>query len=92
MKRDTKNNTITFSNDQDFFDFAVVQEMVFERSEMGTLLQTWNFTHAYNQAIEEGTKLVISDPNSQVVKHRAVTYRAVTRPVENVCGPKYTGK
>ena len=82
MRYDKENNTITFADDNEFYDWAVVPYDVFERTENGTLIYTWNFTSAYEKAVEEGTKLIIDDQNSQVVKHQSVTHRTVTRPVE----------
>ena len=89
MNTDEKNNTITFEDDNEFYDWAVSPFDVFERSESGTLMSTWNFTSSYEKAVERGTKLIINDPKSSVVKHQAVTFRTVTRPVE-VSGRQYS--
>lgn len=82
MRYDKENNTITFADDNEFYNWAVLPFDVFKRTEKGTLIFTWNFTSSYEKAVDEGTKFVIDDPNSQIVKHQAVTYRTVTRPVE----------
>lgn len=89
MVTDEKNNKITFDNDDEFYDWAVSKFDVFERTESGTLVVTWNFTSLYEKALEKGTKLIINDPKSLVVKHQAATFRAVTRPVE-VSGREYS--
>lgn len=79
MKRE--GNTIFFANDQEFYDFSVVQMDVFKRTETGILYHDWEFTKAYTDAIEEGKELVIEDPKSQVVKHQCAVFRTVTKPV-----------
>lgn len=91
MYTDEKNNTITFEDDNEFYDWAVSQYDVFERTESGILTVTWNFTSSYDKAVSNGTRLVITDPKSQILKHQAVTYRTVTRPVE-VHGSEYSKK
>lgn len=79
-------NTIYFKDDQEFTDFAVKQQDVFSRTESGMLYHDWNFTSAYEKAVEEGKKFVIEDPNSQIVKHQCAVYRTICKPVENVSG------
>lgn len=78
-------NTITFTDDEDFFNFAVSPYDVFNRTEAGTLYHDWNFTSDYNKAVEEGVKFVIEDENSLVAKRKCVCFRTVCKPVENVC-------
>lgn len=84
MKRE--GNTIFFANDQEFYDFSVVQMDVFKRTENGIMYHDWEFTKAYTDAIGEGKELVIEDPNSQVVKHQCAVFRTVAKPV-TVKGP-----
>lgn len=88
MRTDENKNTVTLENDAEFYDWAVVQEPVVERTDSGIPYVTWNFTKAYDKAVDEGTKIVILDKDSKVVKHQAATFCAVTRPVDNVCGPE----
>lgn len=90
MKRNVDTKEITFKNDAEFYDFAVVQADKFERSESGILVLTWDFTYNYLKAVEEGYKFIITDKNSQVVKHQAACYRTVCKPVE-VYAPEYSG-
>lgn len=91
MERNTDTKEITFKNDLEFSDFAIVQADTFERSESGVLIHSWDFSNDYEKALEEGYRFIISDPNSQVVKHQAVCYRTVCRPVE-VYAPEYSGR
>lgn len=77
-------NTITFSDDEDFFNFAVSPFDVFRRTDTGILYHDWDFTAAYNQAVEEGVKFLIEDENSLVAKRKCVCFRTVCKPVENV--------
>lgn len=79
-------NTIFFANDQEFYDFSVVQTDVFKRTETGIMYHDWEFTKAYTDAIEGGKELVIEDPKSLVVKHQCVVFRTVAKQV-TVKGP-----
>lgn len=85
-------DTIIFANDQEFYDFAVVPADVFRRMEGGVLYHDWDFTPAYEKAVEEGKTMVIEDPNSKVVKHQCAVFRTVCKPVSNVKGAARTKK
>ena len=44
----------------------------------------FNLSNAYNDAISQGKKFIIKDPNSQIFKHQAVSYRTITKPIQNL--------
>ena len=88
MKRDTENNTITFDNDREFLDWAVIQNNLVTRSDKGTLYIDFDFTPDYEKSVKNGTELIITDPSSEIHKHQAVTFRTVTRPVK-VSSPRF---
>jgi hypothetical protein len=80
MKRE--DNKIIFRDDNEFYDFAVSQHDVFNRTDGGILYHDWNFTSSYEKAVADGTVLVIEDPNSQVVKNQCACFRTICKPVE----------
>lgn len=88
-KEDVKKyNTLYFEDDDDFYKFAVVPMLVpVEFIDADNCIRHYadfNFSTEYNRAVRDGKKFVIKDPNSQIFKHGAVSYRTITRPVENL--------
>ena len=82
MRRDKTANTITFDNDQEFTDWAVVQSTVVSRTETGIAYTDFDMTDDYYKSLEEGTRLYIIDPASQIVKHQCVTFHSDSHPVQ----------
>lgn len=85
---DKISNTMYFNSDDEFFRFAVVPMLVIKEwpsdSEQKRYYRDFNLSKNYHQAVNDGKIFVIKDPNSQIFKHQAVSYRALTKPIENL--------
>ena len=77
-----------FNSDDEFYKFCVVPEIIpveYVNPEGETkYYMDFNFTHAYNDAIKQGKVFIIKDPNSKIYKHQAVSYRTITKPIQNL--------
>lgn len=77
-----------FNTDEDFFNFAVVPHLYARKCEMddgsAVYCTDYDFSHKYNKAVNDGKVFVIKDPDSQIFKHQAVSYRAITKPIKNL--------
>jgi len=83
LKNDTirNSNTMFFDCDDDFCQFCIDPDAVLTDNGRGF---TFNFTPWYQDAVNNGTIFIIRDENSQVFKHGAVSYRTITKPVQNL--------
>lgn len=81
---DKNDKYLYFDNDDAFYNFAVIPELVIiENPEVpGQYYTDFNFSDPYNRAKANGKKFVIRDWNSQIVKRGHVSYRTVTKPVD----------
>lgn len=79
---------MSFKSDADFFNFCVNPEIVFKEfvdKEGNTrCYYDFEFTKAYSDAVEQDVYFVIEDEDSQIFKHGAVSYRSITKEVENL--------
>lgn len=82
MKKDTKNNTIVFDNDDDLFEFAVVPEFVLSTDENGVQCADWLFTDDYNDAIAGNYELLMNDLNSRYLKNQDIHFKGITKPIK----------
>ena len=82
-------NKMYFDSDKDFFDFAVVPVLVTKEiiGADGTKKYTfdYNLSWEYENALKNNKIFVIKDPNSQICKHQAVSFRTITKPIQNLC-------
>lgn len=81
-------NIMYFDSDQDFYDFCVVPSL---RPDMrmvdGVMIPkyfTFDLSYRYNDALQNGVYFCIKDPNSQIYKHGAVSYRTITKKIDNL--------
>ena len=44
----------------------------------------FDFTHEYLDAIAKGLRFIIKDEDSQICKHKAVSYRTITKNIDNL--------
>lgn len=83
-----KSNILYFNNDDEFYRFCVVPEIVtvkyMNNAGQPDCYADFNFTNEYNKAIEDGTLFCIKDENSNIFKNKAVSYRTITKPVSNL--------
>lgn len=79
---------IYFSSDDDFYKFCVdpVIVPVEYTNDLGEIshYMDFNFTKAYQDAVSKGKIFIIKDPDSKIFKHQAVSYRTITKPVDNL--------
>lgn len=82
------NNILVFENDAEFEDFAVDPQLIVSKMNIGNnqeiLYTDFNFTHDYYKAIEEGKMFEIKDKNSRIMKNGDISYRTITKKVENL--------
>jgi len=80
---------IFFDSDDEFYEFCVTPKLeVIEERDPSTGETTYytdfKFTQEYLNALSENKKFVIRDENSQITKRGFVSYRTITKPVENL--------
>lgn len=90
MIEDKNQNIIYFDNDDEFYNYAIVPELIAKETDhinkygYPIYYTDWNFSNGYNTAIDNGTSFIIKDENSQIYKHGAISYRTITKPVQNL--------
>lgn len=88
METIDNSNIMYFNNDEDFYNFCVVPEVKIsqETDANGNIYNvfTFDFSDIYNSCIKDGKKFIIKDENSRIFKNKCVSYRTITRPVENL--------
>ena len=78
-----KPDIIHFSNDSEFYNFAVCQvPVIIPSTEDSKGYFTWNWTSQYLDACECGKKFYIHDRKSQIYKRGGVSYRSCFKPCE----------
>ncbi len=81
-------NIMYFNNDDDFYKFCVVPNVIIsqEVDDNGQTYNvfTFNFTDTYNSCVKDGKKFIIKDQNSRIFKNKKVSYKTITKPVENL--------
>lgn len=87
--RITNPNKMYFKCDDDFYQFCVVPVIIpreFVNKLTGETLYYMDFelSDAYKNALAQNKKFVIKDKNSQIFKHKCVSYRTITKPIENL--------
>ena len=77
-----------FDCDDDFYRFCVVPVIVSKERILkdGTIRRSmdFNLSNEYHNAVKNDIIFIIKDPNSQICKHQAVSYRTITKPIENL--------
>jgi hypothetical protein len=82
-------NIIYFENDDEFYKFAVVPELIVKKGYVEHLgkevfYTDFDFTNNYIDAVNSGKSFVIKDPDSKVYKHKSVSFRTECKPVSNL--------
>ena len=84
----TIDKIIYFDNDQEFYDYAVIPELVpisfTDKSGVERYYTDFNFTSLYNDAVNNGMTFIIKDEDSQIYKHGGVSYRTIFKEVPNL--------
>ena len=81
-------NKMYFDSDDDFYQFCVEPyiipvEYTNDQGETKYYMD-FNLSKSYQNAINQGKVFIIKDPNSQIFKHQAVSYRTITKPIQNL--------
>lgn len=85
---DVKEKVIYFDNDQEFYEYVVVPRLVpiqyVDNCGNERYYTDFNFSPQYLHNVENGTKFIIKDEDSQIYKHGAVSYRTITKEISNL--------
>lgn len=83
-----KEKVLYFDTDDDFYTFCVVpvahQRDVLLPSGQISSFMDFDLSNDYWNAVNNGQYFVIKDPKSQIFKHKAVSYRTITKPIKNL--------
>lgn len=84
----TKDNIIYFDSDNEFYDYCVVPELVpvqyIDSEGNEKYYSDFNFTPQYNNAVNNGMRFVIKNEDSQIYKHGCVSYRTISKDIQNL--------
>lgn len=88
-KNDNELKYIYFDSDDDFYKFCVVPNVIeidYINPITGENCKKLGFelSNQYYDAINSGKKFVIKDHNSQIYKHKCVSYRTMSRNIQNL--------
>ena len=82
-------NIIYFDNDDEFYEFCVVPKLVPVQYVNGdgqiAYYTDFNLSDAYHDAVKAGKKFMIKNEDSSIFKHKCVSYRTLSKPIENLC-------
>lgn len=79
-----KSNIRYFDNDEEFYNYCVDPRIVPVDSGEGYYYTTFNFTPQYLDDVKNGYKFMIKDENSTIFKRGCVSYRTMTKRVQNL--------
>ena len=81
-------NKMYFDSDDDFYQFCVEPYIIpVEYTDNNGEIKysmDFNLSKAYKDAVNQGKTFIIKDPDSQIFKHQAVSYRTITKPIQNL--------
>lgn len=81
-------NIMYFNNDDEFYKFCVVPKLIpiqyFDKSGNEKYYNDFNLSNRYNYALDKGIKFCIKDEDSQIYKHGCVSYRTITKEIDNL--------
>ena len=84
----TKDNIIYFDSDNEFYDYCVVPELVpvqyIDSEGNERYYSSFNFSSEYNKAIDNGMRFVIKDEDSKIYQHGCVSYRTISKDIQNL--------
>jgi hypothetical protein len=85
----TVGNIIYFDNDNEFYEFCVTPKLFvtpfIDRLGNENYYTDFSLSNQYNESINNGIKFVIKDKNSQIYKRKKVSYRTITKDIQNLC-------
>ena len=77
-------NILYFDNDDDFFAFTVKPQVIICDNESGYSGYDIDFTDDYKNAVSNNKRFCIKDENSKVYKHNCVSYKLMSKDVQNL--------
>lgn len=81
-------DVIYFDNDDAFYDFCVIPQLIIltRKDKDGNEYKytDFDFSKQYLDALKNDMKFVIKDQNSEIAKRGEVSYRTITKPVQNL--------
>ena len=82
-------NIMYFDSDDDFYQFCVVPLVVIcdrVNKRTGDTIHYMDFdlSHQYHKAVEDGVTFIIKDEDSQICKHGCVSYRTISKTIDNL--------
>lgn len=85
----TNPNKLYFNCDDDFYRFCVVpviipREFINKLTGEPAYYMDFDLSYEYKDALAKNKKFVIKDSNSQIFKNKCVSYRTITKPIENL--------
>ena len=84
----TKDNIIYFDNDNEFYEYCVVPELVpvqyIDSEGNEKYYSDFKLSSQYNNAINNGIRFIIKDEDSQIYKHGCVSYRTISKDIQNL--------
>lgn len=75
-----------FDNDDDFYNFCVEPKIYpavdANLNDLGYI--DFNLSSAYQDAVTAGKSFMIKDLNSKIYKNQCVSYRTISKPIQNL--------
>lgn len=83
MKVINDKKLIVFENDDEFYNWVIVPKL--NTIQCGSIIYTdVDYTYDYLDKVRRGFMFVIKDKKSTIIKHQAVSYRTITKKVQNL--------
>lgn len=83
-----KGQVIYFDNDDEFYNFVVVPQLHTvpftgpDGKEM--YMMDFDLSNNYNKALSDGLRFVIKDEDSRIYRHGCVSYRTISKDIQNL--------
>lgn len=87
IKSESENceKTLYFKDDNEFENFAINKSIIVNKSEISnSYYYDWDFTDEYKEHVLKGTSFIIEDEKSLITKRQSVTYKLITKKVQNL--------
>jgi len=82
-------NVIYFDNDDDFYKFSVEPILIQKMTDTGIDYFDFNFSPGYSDALDNCKCFIIKDKNSNIYKHKCVSYKTISKPINNLKNIQY---
>lgn len=78
-----KNNIIYFESDDEFLDYCLDKRPIIKEGKHCKYTD-YEFTKLYYDELKNGTRFCIKDENSAIEKHGVITFRTISKKVDNL--------